>query len=197
MSLSVSRSTLIRTIAVTCAATALSTAVAHADGRRGPAARAGVHVGFGLGVGQMSCDSDVDICGSTLDEAGGIDVHVGTMLNPRLSLQADLWAMFHSEDQVTISHAINTLAVQYWLLPRVWVKGGLGFAVARASYDGRLITIEDQTEAVPGFMINAGYELVVGRSFALDVQLKYGTGFYDDDSVRAHNAALVAGFNWY
>lgn len=188
----------IRRMIIAAVALAMGAAAAHAQPAQSPqGTRQGVHFGFGIGGGQMSCESTNDICDATLDEAGGIDLHVGGMINPRLSLQGDVWVMFHTEDRVTISHSITTFAAQYWLFPRLWVKGGVGFAIARAVYDGPLIMLEDETKAVPGIMLNAGYELIAGQSFALDVQLKFGTGFYDDDNIRAHNTALVVGFNWY
>jgi hypothetical protein len=173
-----------------------ASSVAHADppDRK---ARSGWHVGFGIGGGQMSCESVEGICEATLDEAGGVDVHVGKLLSPRFSLEGEIWAMFHSEDRVTVSHTITTFGARYWLAPRLWVKGGIGGAVARASYKGPLVRVSDETDTVPGIQVGVGYELMVGDSFALDLQGKAGTGFYDDDQVRAHNASLTVGFNWY
>lgn len=184
------------------AATALTSAgVASAQPQR-PARhlpeRGGLLFGFGLGGGQMSCQSDQsEICNATIDGAGSLDAHIGGMISPRLALMGDAWVMYHTENNVTITHTITTLAAQFWVAPRLWIKGGVGGAVARAHYRGILGSVGTRTDSVPGVMIGVGYELLVGRKFALDLQLKGGTGFYKDNQVRAKNAALIVGFNWY
>ncbi len=159
--------------------------------------REGLIFGFGLGGGQMSCQSDQDICNKTLEGSGSFDVHVGGMISPRLAIMGDAWVMYYTENNVTITHSITTVAAQYWLAPRLWIKGGVGAAVARAHYRGILLSISDRTDSVPGVMAAIGYELLVGQRFAMDVKLKAGTGFYNDNQVRAKNAALILGFNWY
>src|SRR5687768_6614316 len=61
--------------------------------------RAGVMVGFGVGGGHMSCESEGDVCDGVV-EAGGLDLHVGYMLRPRLGLVFEIWPMGHTEDDV-------------------------------------------------------------------------------------------------
>jgi len=178
----------------------LAPAVAGAQGQTTPPApRQGLVVGFGLGGGHVELDC-VD-CGDVIEAASG-DFHIGGMLTPRLALMFDGWSMVAQEDFLTASHTITTAAAQYWVLPRLWIKGGLGIAQARWRWDGIFVDLEDETKVVPGMMLGAGYELLVKGSFALDVQLRYGTGFYseeEDDTfeVKAHNVAVQVGFNWY
>jgi len=189
---------ILATLAAAAALTSAGVAAAQPQKPHHLPERGGLLFGFGIGGGQMSCQSDQsDICNATIDGAGSFDVHIGGMISPRLALMGDAWVMYHTENNVTITHAITTLAAQYWLAPRLWLKGGVGGAVARAHYRGVLLNISDRTDSVPGIMGAVGYELLVGRKFAMDVQLKGGTGFYKDNQVRAKNAALIVGFNWY
>lgn len=163
-------------------------------------ARQGLMIGFGLGGGELSCE-DVSTSGSGpcdgVTEAGSIDAHLGIMLSPRLAIMGDIWAMGHTEDQLTVSQTITTAAAQLWLTPRLWIKGGIGVAHARFNYDGVIVEVESSSETVPAGMLAVGYELMHRPRFALDVQLKGGTGIYDEGDTQAHNAALSVGLNWF
>ena len=152
-------------------------------------ARDGLAIGFGLHAGSLIADCDDQDDVDCDIKAGGLDLHVGWFLGPSLSLQLDVWGMYHTEDFLTIYQTITTVAAQ------VWLKGGLGHARAGYEYDGILVDVADETEDVPGVMIGVGYEVVVGRSFVLDIQGRYGTGKYDN--TKGHNASIGVGFNWY
>lgn len=154
--------------------------------------RSGWNVGFGVGGGHISCEGDG--C-EDVTEAGSLDLHVGYMLRPRLRAFGEIWAMAHKEDDVTISHTIVTGGLQYWILNRLWVKGGIGFANARFVYDGVFADVDTQTENVLAVAGAIGFEVLSRRTFAIDVALRGGTGFYDE--IQAHNAALTADFTWY
>ena len=176
----------------------LTTSAAMAEeGGSGFADRDGFMLGFGINFGEISC------AGRGCDdvtEAAGIDFHLGSMISPRMGIDVEIWAMGHTEENLTLTHTIATLGVQYWLLPRLWIKGGVGVAQAAWQYDG-LINLEDQTKRVPAIMGAVGYELVVGKSFALDVQLRGGVGFYGDaddgTDIEARNLGIGAGFTWF
>lgn len=160
----------------------------------GPA-RDALLIGFGVHAGSLVADCD-DAAEVECDwDAGGADVHIGWFLTRELGLMLDVWGMYHTEDNLTIHQVIATAAAQYWLTPRLWIKGGVGNARAGYRWDGVLVDVRDQTENVPGVMIGAGYEIVLGRSFVMDVQVRYGTGNYED--TKGHNAGVGLGFNWY
>jgi hypothetical protein len=128
-------------------------------------------------------------------EAGSLSAQVGNMLRPRLRLVGDAWIMGHTEDRLTLTHAIVTAGLQYWIIDRLWLRGGVGLARASARYDGVFADIEDQTETVLGVAGAIGFEVYSRPAFAIDVELRAGTGFYDQ--VRARNAALGAAITWY
>lgn len=166
------------------------------DGSRSGAddrVRSGVTFGVGLGLGHLSCAGDG--CDG-VNEAAGIDLHVGGMVNPSLALMVDVWGIAHRDDRVTLSQTIITGAVRFWPAPRLWLSGGIGLARAQFDYDGDLIDVQDTSDAVLGFMGAIGLELLASSSFALDVALRAGTGIYDED-VRIRNVAITVGANWY
>jgi len=157
-----------------------------------PDYRTGWNFGFGLGGGDISCE------GETCDgvtEAGSLTIQGGMMLQPRLRVLGDIWVMGHKEDNFTLTHSIVTGGLQYWLLNRLWLRGGIGVASAKLKYDGIFVDVEDRTENVLGISGGIGFEAYSKKSFALDVELRGGTGFYDD--VKAHNAAFNVGVTWY
>ena len=162
--------------------------------------RKGLHLGFGVGGGSMSCESvgEEDICDATIDQAGSVDFHIGLMLRPRLSINGEIWVMGHTEDYVTITNAITTIGATLWLMPKLWLRGGIGGAVARWHYKGPLgLQLDDQTESVPAVAAAAGFEVYSKPNFAIDIELRGGTGFYKDDQAKSHNAAVAVGFTWY
>jgi hypothetical protein len=158
--------------------------------------RVGLAFGFGVGGGDIVCESEADVCDGVV-EAGGFDLHGLYMLQQKLGLIFDIWVMAHNEDRFTLSQTITTFGARYWLMPRLWIQAGFGGAHARASYDGPLINISDRTDSVPGLMAGVGFEVLTRRSFALDLQLKGGTGFYDDESTKGRNLWFGLGFTWY
>lgn len=155
--------------------------------------RSGWNVGVGLGGGEISCGGPG--CDG-VTEAGSLDLQVGRMLRPRLRAVLDIWGMAHSEDELKVNQTIITAGLQYWIVNRLWVRGGLGTARAAFTYDGMLGDTEtDDAQTVFGLAGGIGVELMSRRTFALDVELRGGTGFYDD--IRAHNGAFAIGLTWY
>jgi hypothetical protein len=161
----------------------------------------GVFGGFGLHAGEIACEGDV--C-EGVAEAGGLSGSIGWGFGPKLAIVGDLWVMAHSEDNVTLHQTIVTANARFWVLPILWVQAGLGGASAGWRYRGPFIDVEDRTENVPAFAVGAGLELLKGKSFSLDVQLRLGMGFYDEDDnsdgsadQTGRSSSLGVGLNWY
>jgi hypothetical protein len=155
--------------------------------------RSGVTLGGGLAFGEFACEG-TNCDGFT--EAYGLNAHVGGMISPKFALVADLWGMAHTEDRVTLTQSLATGALRYWPASRVWLQGGVGLARASVSYDAEIVELESRSDLVPGVMGAIGVELLSTSSAALEVQLRAGTGRYDED-VRIRNVALGAGLSWY
>lgn len=164
-----------------------------------PYVRRGLLIGFGVGGGNIQAECDTaegNLCDEVL-ESGSVHFHVGGMLKPNLGIMLDVWPMVYHEDFLTIVHTITTGAVQFWVTPRLWLKGGLGVARAEFHWDGIFVEEDVQTDTVPAAMAAIGYEFLVKRNFVMDVGFRAGTGNYEDDGAKGHSFALEVGFNWY
>jgi hypothetical protein len=154
-----------------------------------PAQRDGFLVGFSIGAGSMFAE-DESLNGVAFDFS------IGGMLNPKLAIMYDASAVMHPEDvgngeSYVFTSSFNTIALQSWVAPKVWLKGGLGFARVFVSGDGESETLENAL----GITGAAGYEIVQSRNFALDASVRLASGFYE--GVTLHNASLLVGFHWY
>ena len=94
-----------------------------------------------------SCD------GCDIRASIGLDLHVGGMLSPRLALLFDAsGAASYTTAFVQTRYVTNLLyagAAQYWLLPRFWIKGGLGVARVVQSDAPLFKTFQTETGSVP------------------------------------------------
>ena len=154
--------------------------------------RRGFIIGFSLGGGAFSLAD----CGDCDTLSGlGLDIHLGGMLTPRLALMFDGSGVAHAiEGGGTIVHVIDTAAAQYWITPRVWIKGGLGIGQLSVNDDEGNRVAASETGA--GVLLAGGVELVQTRGFALDLQLRASAVNYDDaDTITM--SSLNLGFNWY
>src|SRR5262249_17306508 len=114
------------------AARAQTPAPAAATAPEEASVRQGLNFSVAVGGGNLSCD------GPGCDHvtgAGSLDVAVGTMVRPRLRLLGEIWAMGHTEDDFTVTQTLVTGDLQYWILDRLWVTGGIGAAHAAFNYD--------------------------------------------------------------
>lgn len=155
--------------------------------------RDGLAIGVELGGGHMECEGEG--CDG-VTEAGELGLNVGVMLTPNLAIMADGSIMGHTEDRLTLTHAMATVGPQLWLGP-FWVRGGVGVARASFNYDAGIIDIGDKTETVPAAMAALGVEVISTKDFALDVRLRGGTGFFNDGDTQVRNLSLGVGANWY
>jgi hypothetical protein len=155
--------------------------------------REGLMLGGGLGLGNISADN-CGLCGSGL----AWELHIGAMLNPRLAVMADIWGIAHPYTDAggnsgTMSNSMFTGAVQYWLVPQLWIKGGVGGGhIDLSDANGTLYGTSDNALAV---LAAGGFEIVQSGNLALDLQLRIGYVNYTGGG--ASNAALLVGLNWY
>src|SRR5262249_4342101 len=112
----------------------------------------------------------------------------------------DIWAMTSSKNDVSVTFVTSTINLRYWVLPALWVQGGVGsgHAVVRVSiFTGR-------SDDVPVGELAAGFELVRHPSFALDVAFKVAQGSStkagmdaSDDATTGRSTGFGVNFNWY
>ena len=161
--------------------------------------RSGPFFGIGINAGEIRCKDDR--CDS-FPEAAGIELHIGHMLGNNLAVVVDGWAMAHKSDEdvlggtLTVTNSIVTVGPQLWILPRLWVRGGVGLARASYAYDG-IINVDGETDTALGITAAVGLELVANDHLGLDVQFRAGTGFYDEENLEAQNLALGVSVTWF
>ena len=167
-----------------------------------PPVRQGLAIGVGLGVGGMDSDSNLAQCFNCDYEpgAGGFDFHVGGMINPQMAVLFELWI----HGQAVDSSGANTLwqsmwmgAVQYWLTPQFWLKGGLGIAVLDVQWSDGYYVENDNVGQGVALMGGAGYEVLHSTRFAIDLQLRLGSGAYEGIDEQVNVGMIGVGLNWY
>lgn len=182
-----------------CAAAPAALAQPAAQPAPGRPGRLGATAGFDAGVGEMSLECAV-ACENSLDHSGALAVHAGWMFEPTLAIVYDGWLLVHRDDsafgRVLALHSLHTAALQGWLLPRLWVRGGPGVAHMRIRFG----EVGTRSDVAPALSAAVGFEAMTVGRMVLDVTLRAGAGFYDEDEGQdeaVYNAALGAGLSWY
>jgi hypothetical protein len=188
-------------------------ALASAQGyyRRGPGERGpgGFHnregrltFGVGVGLGGMSDNgSSITRCDNCDFNplAGEADFHIGGVLSPRFALMLEVQGniqTIHSSflnGDTTLSQGAAMAAAQVWLLPVLWIKGGLGFSSLRT--DDAFVTSDlGGGLAILGAI---GVELLSARNFAFELQGRIIEGAYNSGNDHLTSGTIGIGINWY
>ena len=156
--------------------------------------RSGFTLGLGAGLGHLECTGT--FCDGVTG-ASGLDLQAGLMITPRLAMYGDLWAMVHMQDRLTVSQSMATFGLRIWFVERLWLQAGLGVARASYNYDADVVEFMDSTNFVPASAAAVGVEILTGRRFALNVQLRAGTGYFRDGDTEVDSVSLGLGANWF
>jgi hypothetical protein len=155
--------------------------------------------GFDAGVGEMSLEC-ADACTGSIDHSGAAALHIGWRLDPRLVVLYDAWVMVHPDDsafgRVLAVQTMHVAALQGWVAPRVWIRGGPGVAHLHL----RIRDIGTRNDVVPALAAAAGYEVLRRERMVMDVALRLGAGFYDEDEGQdeaVYSVSLGAGLSWH
>ncbi len=186
-------------------------ALASAQGYYGPSspptAPGGFHnrtgrlaFGVGAGLGGMHDDTGSITCNrcdfNPLAFEG--DLHIGGVVNPRLALLFELQlnsqqvdsSVFNGDTFLTQGAAM--FAAQFWVLPQLWIKGGIGFANLQVDDD----YFTSDVGSGGALMAAAGVELLSARNFAIDLQARIIEGLYSHD-YRVTSGTVGIGLDWY
>jgi hypothetical protein len=158
--------------------------------------------GFSVGLGGMSDNGSAitscDNCNFN-PVAGEADFHLGGMLTHRFGLMFEAQGniqTIHSDlrdGDTTLSQGAAMIAGQFWLLPVLWIKGGLGFAHLQA--DNFFFTSDLGTGGA--IMGAIGIEVFSARNFALDLQGRIIEGTYNSGNDHLTAGTIGVGLNWY
>lgn len=155
--------------------------------------REGLELSAGLQGGHISCESATTRCNGVSAAFGG-NLDASWLFTPKLGVFADAWVLSHSESDFTVAHFINTVGVAWRPLP-VWTfRAGVGAAHASLRKDGVEKHSSDTAFAV---MLDASFELVRGRTWAVSIDGRFGDGFYTMADVKATNVGLGVGVTWF
>ena len=127
------------------------------------------------------------------------DGHIGGMLSPRFGLMLEVQVnaqVVHSSrinGDTVLSQGAVMLAGQYWVVPMVWIKGGIGVASLQAD-DAYFTTDFGTGGAIMGAV---GVELLSARNFALELQGRLIEGSYHSLDDHITSGTIGVGINWY
>jgi hypothetical protein len=166
-----------------------------------PQGRQGLAIGFGFGIGGMEADSGPIRCdGCTYDPvAAGGEFHIGGMLAPNMALLGEfqLTALpLDADNFETLQQVMALAAVQYWLSPMLWIKGGVGLSALGISYNDGTGDSAELDRGI-GLLAAVGYEVLHAPRFAIDIQLRLSSGNYNSLDDEIHSGLFGVGFNWY
>jgi hypothetical protein len=158
--------------------------------------------GFGVGLGGMSDNGSAitgcDNCNYN-PLAFELDGHIGGMLTPRFALmfEAQLNGQTIHSDRLdgntTLTQGAAMIAGQVWVLPILWLKGGLGFTHLQT--DDTFVTAD--LGGGIGVMGAVGVELMSARNFALELQGRLIEGTYNGGDDHLTSGTIGVGINWY
>ncbi len=158
----------------------------------------GVSVGLG-GMGDNgSAITSCDNCNYN-PIALELDAHLGGMIAPRVALMLELQVngqTIHSDAQngdTTVTQSAAMFAAQFWLLPQLWIKGGIG--LADLNVDDTFVT-QDLGSGI-AVMGAIGFEIFSARNFAIDLQGRLIEGTYNSGDDHITSGTVGVGFNWY
>ncbi len=153
--------------------------------RASPPAEGALLFGGGVGAGVMSPH---DCAGCA--RAGGLalDVAIGGFLTSRLAVMGDLFSVATEQHGVAFASTVATAAVQYWLLPALWLRGGAG--MARLQVAGG-----PGTDSAFGFSAAVGHAILHDGRFELDLRARFAHGGYEGHGVSS--LALLLAASWY
>jgi len=177
---------------------------AHAD----PVYSGRLAVGASLGVGGMA-DRGGELDCTNCDQQPatlGFDLHIGMVVAPRLAVMLEVQAngqLIAADDTGTMTTATLVQsavlgAAQLWLTPRLWLKGGLGFANLQLDFDDELgfVASEPISNGVAA-LAGIGYEVMAMPGFAVDLQGRLLVGSYRGIDEQISSATVGVGINWY
>lgn len=158
--------------------------------------------GFNLGIGGMhDRGGDIECVNCAYSTvAGEVAGHIGGMLNPRLGLMAELQANVQTleigefvDEDIYLTQSALMFAAQYWVMPQLWIKGGIGLAHLQLSdsYDSAEL---DNGMALMGAI---GFEVYSARYMSVDLQGRVLSGAYEgiDNTITAGSVGV--GINWF
>jgi hypothetical protein len=139
--------------------------------------------------------ASLDTSGAGARLGGSVAVAAGIRLRPRIALVFDASLVLQSggwNDSVRRG-GTQTVGLQYWPWPRLWLRGGAGVGWMR--FSGGTDDAYHRDGLAPAALIAAGFEIVRRPSWSLDLQLRAAAmSHYGETAVLTHG--LFVGASW-
>jgi hypothetical protein len=172
-----------------------------APGTWGFVQRRGVTLGVGASLGGMtSASEDLTECFDCDYQpvAGAFDIHLGGMVNPRMAIMGELFIPAQLIDDEFADFLVQPMlfaALQYWLTPHFWLKGGLCFASLQVNFGDT--GDSDEIDTGGAWQAQAGFEVLQAPNFTIDINGRLTGASYNgiDDNVVTGTVGI--GANWY
>lgn len=165
-----------------------------------PRGRTGFHIGLSGGLGIMESDAGEFACDGCDPVAANFELHVGRMFGSKFALQGELWFQTQSLDEfdsASINQVMYTIAAQYWLHPKFWLRAGFGAANLSLSYETGFGRESDSLDSGTAMHVGLGIEMIHSPNFSLDAIIKTGAGSYADRDETVTATTVNIGVNWY
>ncbi len=130
----------------------------------------------------------------------GLDLHIGAMLSPRLAILGEYAVTAQQLDgfgNTTLNQHMVLAAAKLWLLPSLWIKGGLGVAILDLTFDDGFVRANKTIDTGVGSVAAIGIELLSTPRYALDLQLRLASGNYESFDTNVNSGLLQVGVAWF
>ncbi len=161
-------------------------------------------LGASIGIGAMSSDDGpIECSGCDYNPAAaGIAMHVGGLITPRfalmLELQGNMQAVAENgAESTTLVQSAAMLAAQYWVTPRLWVKGGLGAAQLSYSFSNDFESQSQEIDSGGAVMAAVGFEILSAPNYSVDLEARALVGSYEATASQITAGHVGIGFNWF
>jgi hypothetical protein len=164
--------------------------------------RRGLTLGFGVGLGAMDSDSNLTECfDCNVDPiAVALDFHIGGMINPQMAILGEVYFHAQALDEDGFNWLSQTMvlgAVQFWVTPQLWLKGGLGLASLQSHFEDEFVSEDEELDTGVAVMGAAGFEVLSSPWFSIDLQARLASGSYEGIDEQVNVGTVGVGFNWY
>ena len=169
-----------------------------------PPQRGNIVLGGGIGVGGFSVQEG-DGEPEDYDEAFAYELRFGGMITPTLGLGVELFGLNQDETgDDTSGESFDVFQrnigawVRWWVLPRLWLQGG----IASARVGARSDSFDDVSYKGIGLSGAIGFEVLHAPRYALDIGLRLAAAGYDvsdelGEDLKTNSAAVGVAFNWF
>lgn len=196
-------------LAIVCAVPSLASAQGYYGRGPGSPVPGGFHnragrlmFGFSIGLGGMNdngsaitrcdnCDFNPLALEADFHLGGMVNHQLGFMLEGQVNSQTIHSDVFNGDSRLT--QGALMFAAQVWVLPQLWLKGGIGFS--NLQVDDTFVTSDIGSGLA--LMGAVGFEVFSARNFAIDLQGRIIEGTYDSAHDHVTSGTIGLGLNWF